>query len=736
MTNLPLLLSVLKRRAIPATLTVLSAALAGVVHAMSLQPTYSTSARLAISEQTFNVSELGQAISEVQSSSPSGANLLATQSELIRSEQVLQRALERLPPDISGGENPLTVPEMKSSLSIKVLPATNIIELAYTYSEPERAATILNEIAEAALAVGAESIRLEATAVRSFLEEELPQQEARLKAAEEAESQYRLATGIVALDVQTENLVGRLAAVRDQELDLTTQLQEAHVRNTRLQEVTGINTLGRAYASVRIGQSQEVNQLETQLLEIESAVIEAQSRLGPQHPDLLALLEQREDLRNLYQQELAEVVPDAPSEPARQAASDEISQNLISEYILQSIELSSLEESLNTIQANRVQLESDLAQIPRYQQPLASLVREREEAAQALTLLRNKLEEARIAEAQIVNNIRLIDAANVPTAPSNTPSASLVIAAAAGLLLALCVVLLLEAIDDRVHDSEELEAIVDLPVLGVLPKNLPSTPDPGSIKAFLRVIQWTEPYRLLLKTLEFHSQANDSNQTNLFVISGLEEYEGQSLCAANLVAVAAQMCRQTLLIDANRYQPLQHRFFGVRLHPGLDQTLERSGSELQELHSGVLPNLDVLPYGGIDAKGLEKNASETPEMRRLLATASEQYDYVAIAAPALATCADAIALSSHGASLVIVVQANVTSKSLLKRTLSNLEKAGTSVLGIVMAQTTDPEHPYQSYPKVDAHGSYPASSEPEFSPMQSENGYRPTLSALPVEDKQ
>jgi uncharacterized protein involved in exopolysaccharide biosynthesis/Mrp family chromosome partitioning ATPase len=713
MNSLPFLLSVLRRRAIPASLTFLSAVLAGVVYALSIEPVYQTSARIVIDDEAVSVSELGQAISEVQGSFPSGSNILATQSELIKSERVLQRAMDQMPLELKVGEAPLTVSEMKESLNVKILPATNILELSYVHPEPEMAAAILNEITEAVIEVGSESIRAEATAIRNFLENELPQQEEKLKAAEEAESQYRLATGIIALDVQTENLVESLTAVREQERSLRAQLREVQAKDSRLREVTGVNTLDSAYTAVRLGQDEEINQLEAELLELESAVVEMQSRLGPQHPDLLALLEQREAISNLYRQELSEAIPGSSSEAIRQNASDAISQDLISQYILQNIELSAIEEALSSIEADRAQLENNLSQIPRYQQPLASLIRQREEAASALTLLRNKLEEARIAEGQIVNNIRLVDTAAVPGSYDNSLLANFIIASAAGLFLAICVVLLLEAIDDRLHDLEELEALVDLPVLGMLPKNLPNTTEPDGIRDFLSESQWTEPYRLIFKTLEFQNQNEASRKSNLFVISGLEEYEGQSLFSAHLAAVASQMCRQTLLIDANWYQPLQHLFFGVRSFPGLVQALDQPKSDLKETSPSMLSGLDVLAYGGANEKVFGKDLSETPEMRELLQVASERHDCVAISTSALSTCADAITLSSYGAGLVLVVQANVTSKSLLKQTLANLERAGGSVLGIVMVQTPDPIRKNQPTLGINEYNSASASLRPK-----------------------
>lgn len=689
--HLSLLPSVLKRRALPAAATLLSAMAVGLAHGLLTEPTYKASTRLVIDNQTVSVSELGQAITDVQRSIPSGANLLATQSELIKSERVLQRALNQLEDDLGSRAEGLTVDELRKDLTVNVLPATNILELTYSHPDPEIVAIALNRVAEAVVAEGIDSVRSEAIALREFLESKVPEQEIKLRVAEEAESQYRQETGIVAIDVQTENLVQSLAQLKNQERDLLTQFQEVEVRSRLLQDVTGVDNLRQAYRAVRVGQNEDLNRLEAQLLSLESAVIETQSRLGPQNPELLALLEQRDATRVLYQQELAKILPPGSAGAVGRESSETISQNLVSEFILRSFERSALREKLGTVRAERLQMENSLADIPKFQQPLASLVREREEAANTLSLLRNKLEEARIAEAQIVNNIRLIDTAVAPDSPSSSPLVSLVLATAAGLFSAVGVIVLLEALDDRLHDAAEIEATIDLPVLGVLPKGLPQNPDIHTVKHFLEQIHWTEPYRRLVKALEFSSQGKLGTKSNIFVISGLTEREGQSLTATNLIAVASQMSRQSLVVDANWQRPLQHLFLNVRPRPGLCDVLQEPGySELSEVQSSAIAHLDVLPFGTSGDYAVKSNLAETPEIHTLLLAASKRYDFVAVTAPPIATCADAATLSNYGTGLILVVQANATSRSLLKRTIAELKKSGTTILGLVVAQTPDP----------------------------------------------
>ena len=701
------LFSIAKRRALPAAITLLAAMAVSCAHILFSKPVYRATTRLVVDDRAVSLSEIGQEISESQNSIPSGASLLATQAELIKSERVLERALETILPELraqapaDSDELLLTVAELKEEITISVLPATNILQLSFVHSDPAVAAFVLNNVASAVVLEGADAIRSQAASVRQFLEEKIPVQQAKLRAIEADESQYRQQTGIVSLEVQTEDLVGRLTDVQTQELALISQLQAARVQDAMLQEVTGVETLERAYAAVRVGQNETIGQLEAQLVEIESLVAETESVLGSRHPDMVELLARREQLRNLYTQAVSRFIPAEAITRPSQTASEEVSQTLVSQYITERIALDALVETLATVQAERAQLESSLSLIPDQQRPLFELVRDREEAANTLSLLRNQLEEARIAEAQISDTVRVADSAQVPTEASGSPLVTLAIAAAAGLLLAVGVVLLLETIDDRLHTLEELEAAVDLPVFGLLPRGLPQDLNPNSITKLLQNNQWVESYRLLFKALAFHQERlasempRDMPKDNLFVFSGLQADDGHTLTAANLVAIAARLHRRSLVIDANWQKPLQHLFFDVSSGPGLTQTIEEVEAAdavdiLRNVQSSRVSSLDVLAYGSNRGYVANGNVSEAPEMQWLLDAVSAQYDFAAVAAPAVDTCADAVALSGGGAGLILVVQAKVTSKALLMRSLKKLAQSGASVMGIVMAQTPDP----------------------------------------------
>ncbi|MHC5731646.1 MAG: chain-length determining protein, partial [Nostoc sp.] len=97
-------------------------------------PVYEGSARLTLDDRRVSVSDLGQALAANTTSG--NANPIATQAELVSSKRVLKRALEMLSHKKLSYKI-TSIDKIGSRLRVKIVPATNILELRYKDSDPE-----------------------------------------------------------------------------------------------------------------------------------------------------------------------------------------------------------------------------------------------------------------------------------------------------------------------------------------------------------------------------------------------------------------------------------------------------------------------------------------------------------------------------------------------------------------------------------------------------------------------
>jgi polysaccharide biosynthesis transport protein len=694
--------TVIKRRGLPALFT-FAAVIGGAVAYLKVTPRlYETSARLIFDDKRVSVSELGRDLTQSQSNAP-GNSPLANQAELIKSERVLSQALPIAENSIPGQKNltGITIDELNRGLRVKTIPATNILEIGFQSKNPELAAAIVNAVAIATIRDNVKSISSEATKVRQFLWKQLPEARRQLQSAEIAENNYRQQSSIVNFDEQTKSLVTSVAALEDQQRILATQLADANSRNASLRQITQAKGLDKAYESVRSGQDEELQKLRAKLADQETQLIEARLKFTDSHPNVVKLKEQRDALRSLYSQELARVAPANNQAGAQNSlnssnssvAGDQISQDLTSKLITNEIERSALADKLSLIQTNIAQLRNRLTQLPLQQQPLTALIRRREETAASLKFLQSKYEEARIAEAQKVSNLLVIQAAKAPTQPNSPrPNVILALAGTFGIFLATGVVILLEIMDNTLHDASEAEELLKLPLLGVLPRLPARTLVLETADRFLDNVGLVEPYRMLFKSLEFRSSEN----LHLLVVSSTISGEGKSIVASHLAAVSAMLSRRTLIIDADLRRPVQHTIFNLPAKPGVSDVVEGSISLKEAIQSTQIENLSVLTCGQLH--GRPSQILESSAMKNLLAEAAANFDFVIIDTPPLSACADTATLANQSEGVLMVTRPNFTIKEILQRAVFELNNNRIPIVGVVVNGMTSITEKYYRYP--------------------------------------
>jgi polysaccharide biosynthesis transport protein len=684
-------LAVLTRRSLPA-IAAFVAVIGGAIAYLSVTPNkYEAYARLMLDDKRVSVSELGRDLTQVSANAP-GISPLADQAELIKSQRVLERAIAIAFPQTKGNLSlsPVSTKELTHNLKVKIVPATNILELSYQSRDPQLAAKVLNAVSQAMVEDNVKSIGLEATKVKQFLEQkQVPEAEKRLLQAEDLENKYRKSSGIVSVEEQTKSLVQSIATLEDQERTLSAQLQEIKTKDASLGQITNAGNLNNAYSSVRSGQDEEIKKLRAKLSELENKIIEARLRFTDNHPAVANLVGERDALRKVLSEQLARVSSKNQSVSTNNFAGDQLSQELNSKFILNRIEESAVKERLTLLQKKEADLQNRLAQLPIKQQQLTVLTRKREEAAASLKFLQSKLEEARLTEAQKVSNIRAIENAVAPSSPSEPKQkVVLALAAAFGTMLAVGVVLLLEVMDNTLRDAAEAEELLQLPLLGILPRLPAKTLVLEPANQFLDNMELVEPYRTLFKTLEFRSK----EQLRAIVVSSTISGEGKSVVASHLAAVVGMLSWRTLIIDADLRRPSQHTLFNLAPGPGMTDVLKGNVSLLDAVQPTDIENLDVLTCGELHER--PSQLLESIAMKSLMAEAAENYDLVIIDTPPLTACADALTLAQEGNGLMLVTRPGFTDKEVLSRCVWELTQNRISILGVVVNGMT---HLTQNY---------------------------------------
>jgi capsular exopolysaccharide synthesis family protein len=337
----------------------------------------------------------------------------------------------------------------------------------------------------------------------------------------------------------------------------------------------------------------------------------------------------------------------------------------------------------NQRHANRQFLHSALALIRRQ---LATLSPVQQVGADGLEL-QEHLHTIGLLEALGYNNVQVAQETAVPTSPSSPKtSRNTVLGAIGGLLLGLAIAVLVDRLDHRVRDSDTLESLYRLPILGAVPKSSAfsrPTEIGGDGAKSLPLVE-TEAFGLIRARLRFLEVDRDLRTV---LIAAPEPDDGATTIACNLACSAARSGSRVMLVEVDMRRPTVARRLGVQAGPGLAEAVAGGVTIDQAIQSVALGDgrhrLDVLTAG----EALPPSPGELLESRMmdaLLAEIKRSYDLVVIDAPPLNVVSDAVSLLTRVDGVVIVGRVGHSRRDAAEELQKILVDSGARLLGIVV----------------------------------------------------
>ena len=326
--------------------------------------------------------------------------------------------------------------------------------------------------------------------------------------------------------------------------------------------------------------------------------------------------------------------------------------------------------------------------------------------------LLSRMKEVGVAGGVGLNNISVVDKAQVPLAPFKPNlGRNLSLGLMIGLLVGLMVAWLLEHLDDSIRFVEDVERETGAAVLGAVPK-LKADARAGAPLALGPHADPTSPfseaYRSVRTALQF---STPSGAPRRLVVTSSSKNEGKSTTALALAINFAQMGKPVLIIDADLRNPVLHKLLGVENTRGLSNYLSATIGPLEIVHRTDIPNLFVMTTGPLPPNPVELLSSM--KLLTLLSQCEEHFAHVIVDAPPVIGIADAIVLCNQVENSVFVVESGKTRKGHAKAALKRLQQAGVHPLGVILTKI-DAYHDlygyhsyyyqYASQPALDAKG--------------------------------
>ncbi|NJC34884.1 capsular exopolysaccharide synthesis family protein [Sphingomonas jejuensis] len=278
-----------------------------------------------------------------------------------------------------------------------------------------------------------------------------------------------------------------------------------------------------------------------------------------------------------------------------------------------------------------------------------------------------------------VNNVSIVDQADVPQRPSSPRLLlNLAIAILAGLGLGAGLAFALEQIDEAIADPAEVERRLGLPLLGTVPKVEGQTPRDALLD---RKSELVDAYLAVQTNLAF---TTEHGVPRSFAVTSTRPAEGKSTTSLSLATTLSRAGRKVILVDGDMRSPSVHHLGNVGHERGLSNFLAGEDS----IEGLTFPMTD-LGFTAMSAGPIPPNAAELltgNRLQLLITRLLETYDNVVIDSPPVLGLADAPLIASRVEGVIYAVESHGIRSSLVKTALGRLASANAYVIGGVLTK--------------------------------------------------
>ncbi|MBI1400338.1 Wzz/FepE/Etk N-terminal domain-containing protein [Hyphomonas sp.] len=574
------------------------------------------------------------------------------------------------------------VEALASKVDVKRVGTTYLITVTVASESPETAARLADEIAQQYRVQQLEE-KYEATRKAtewlservSGLREEVEEKERRVES-------YRAESGLLAAQGATLT-EQQIAYLTTQKATLQVEVDRARARadSMRRQMASGAGADG---ISEVLG-SQVISDLKNQRAIINRRVAELETKLGPQHPELISA---RNEAADIDRQINAEV--------------GRIAGNIENELKVAQSQLGSIQGEINR---STNQLQGNNQALVR----LRELERDAETSRVLLEEFLSRSKQTREQDALISADANILSSATVPDSPDSPKKLlNLIIGCILGGIIGGGLALFAEMFDMKISSSEDVERKLGANPIGSVPLirtasflGLSQT-NPADFLVENPLSAYAESIRYLRASIAFSDL--DSETKTVAICSSLPD-EGKTSLTLALGRMSAMSGSRTLVIDGDFRRRQLTETAGLKPDIGFVEHLFGAGQLSDAIVKDRKTMLDILP---LSQNGhTPHDVFGTRAFDDLLARLRSMYDLILIDTGPLLLMAEARVVAGKVDKTILVVRWRHSARSAARHSLTLLRNFKADVLGVTLNMVDlnrrrhhkDPGATYKAYRK-------------------------------------
>ncbi len=597
-----------------------------------------------------------------------GAEDLNTQVKLLESANIIDKVAERLTGDDlrqfllpyqKGKESDPVTPHGLIAQNRKVVPQRLSLVIAIQYEHPDRliAAKVANYFVEEFINFNNRVRIEESLKAVDDLDVRARQQEQKVEELAIELQTYRERNNLVSLDERRDIVTDRLKSLGSRVTQLSSALKEVEVRWNQLQSRQG-DLLAIADLPF-VASDPHIASLKQQISAENIALAELEQRYRAKHPRMIEAVQKLAQT----QSELSRTI-----------------KGVLNQFGSQ---YEAAKQNLAQAQADLAAQETESLALSRASVEYDARERELKLNETLLQSIQSRMRETSLGATMDNQNARIIDRAQ-PAREGNYVSPNILLNIGLGFVggigLGLGFAFFVAFIDDRVKSSFDIESVIGVPLVGIIPQIKKMDPvEKAQVVSNNADRQVSEAFLTLHSSLRLKEE---SKNAKCILTTSTIPGEGKSFTTTNLALTFSAHGERVVIVDCDLRKPNIHKTLQIENVKGVIDVVGGTSTLDEVIQKDVFANLDVITSGG-----RAKNPTHVLNSRafeQMITDLRGRYDRVFVDTPPLAAVSDAMIVLPLMDGSIFTIFFNKVRRKAAQFAAKKLLESNVPILGAVL----------------------------------------------------